>query len=317
MKRGGRSLDQMAHLGFLCRLLLDIEKESAGCAGALHVLLPGETEGTASGHVAASSNGRPAGVVMGEEGRVCWSSSRFYALRLRDVLASEAGIPQAKLESVFEACRKTGLPLGEALVASDLLTSKQLRDALLHQTASALAALVTLAVERGARISEFLPARAKSYQPQFTFSGCELIAEAILQTAECEREAGRPPRTYEAMSAQVGRSICFIETGSAELPAIPIAVSNAKDLSVEEAIDIFRAARSLVRPPTLCALGVEPFTTLLLEDQGCGWLAAYLSPYLCLFEVRDRSESVRLLSSLLDEKRERQRSHGLRNHGLL
>lgn len=277
------------HLEALGRLLDSVESAAVDKPGAMQL------------HLSAGEES-PVGVVMGEQGRICWATSRYYGSSLGHLLSEELDMPLDTLRELFLDCKSKHRPLGEYLVDSGLVGEAQLRRAMLHQTTSALAALVSLELNQGPLLTTFIPSRRRSYDPAFTFATSELILEAVDEEVECHLEAGRPPETFRKMAGRVRTALCLLEGRGEGPPALPVAASGHLDLRLDEVADLYRAAKSVVRPPTLAVAGIEPYA-VLVHHRNRGWLVAYFSPYVCLFEVRHRSEYVRLFSSLLHECR--------------
>jgi len=276
----------MKYLGPLGKTLLAAERESREAAGLLQLLVEDDPE--------------PVGSLMMEKGRVCWAASRLNKTRLTDVLVANSRCSRQELEKIFEHCRESGHPLGEYLVSREVLTAEQFRGALRYQIVSTLASATSmgLLLDSGQR---FVAAQQTSYQPTFTFTGGELMAEAVGQSVDCALEAGPPPPTYTKLADQFPAAVCFWETGEREVPAVPIHYIGFRDLPLEEALVFYSTGRTMAQPAALRAAGVDPFATLM-HHEGHGWLAAYHHPHLCLFKVDDRTSTVRLLSSLLSQE---------------
>ncbi len=279
----------MKSLEQLGRLLLGIEAATPATAGTYLVQEAGAEE--------------PSGRIMVEYGRVCWASSRFYSLRLSDVLAQEAGLQRSQLQTVVRFCREHGKPYGETLIARGLVAPEQLRHALRHQTTSALLAIAKLEIEGRVVLSDFIPTPAKTYDPMFTFSACELLVEAgLLEPIQPppNSSSSRLPNLSKSVRelAPTMRHACFMETRSRELPALPLALTRASKLRLEDAIAIYRSARALARSPPLTAAAIDARITMIRDAGDRGWLLTYDRRYLSMYELRHASDSGRLIRAL-------------------
>jgi len=264
----------METLHLLLRILLRLEDKSAEAAGILPMRL--------------GKNGpegdQEAGMIMAEGGRVCWASSPLSTSRLSDLLLDHSGISRSQIERVFQFCRRTGKPLGEHMVSLGILTRKQLREALLSHTTAAL-----LTLGRGMGKGEVVPtpfqrSPERSYNPMFTFSALELVVAMIRQEPEFRVAVGHPPATFGQLAPRARYALCLLETGWDKLPAIPVDGSReALELSLGEALQLFRSGRPLVAPPTEGATAYPSNTMVRHRDHG--WLASYLPPHLCLYRT--------------------------------
>lgn len=102
-----------------------------------------------------------------QAGRIAWGTTTAERFVFRRYLLETLHVDAEALQGVFEECQRTRKPLGEALVAWQLLTPAQVRDALRAQVQVTLESL-----ERcGAAQTLFLPrgARFAAYDPALTF----------------------------------------------------------------------------------------------------------------------------------------------------
>lgn len=116
-----------------------------------------------------------AGGIVVESGRVCWAVARRMTRRLTDLLRDEQAQPldRSRLEGTLERCRRSGQPIGEALVASGMVSESGLRTALLQQ---AVEAVSVIASDRPASPA-FLPREGSVYRARHTFLSTEIFAE--------------------------------------------------------------------------------------------------------------------------------------------
>lgn len=155
----------------------------------------------------------PAGLILVEEQRVCWATAPG-GRRLTDVLVEEIGVPAETVRQIYQRCQREGTPLGQALVAEGVLADRDLRAALVRQTAEAVVLLAS-APEPPSWISH----RAGSYLPQFTFSAVEVAAHAAA-FATGGRVAERGD-TLGALLSGGGWGAAF----SPGAPALPVALA--------------------------------------------------------------------------------------------
>ncbi len=76
-----------------------------------------------------------------QAGRVAWATTSAERFVFRRYLLETLGVEEEALRTVFEECQRTRRPLGEALVAWNLLTREQVREALRAQVVAALTSL--------------------------------------------------------------------------------------------------------------------------------------------------------------------------------
>lgn len=138
----------------------------------------------AAGELAVfASDASTDGAVFVERGRVCWAGARGMSRRLSDLLAASANVDRVTMEAHYVRCARDGVPLGEHLVGSGIVTSDQLRAALLQHTSESLRALF-----RTPRRTGWVACRGCGYSARFTFATSELLARA---NAEDHREVAR------------------------------------------------------------------------------------------------------------------------------
>ncbi len=144
----------------VARLLTTLDAQYAGRTGVLVFGPPSQ----------------PAGLVLLEEGRICWAAAPRTRRRLTALLRDRIRNPglAGTLEVVYEECRRRNVPLGETLVRKELLSAEDLRDALLQHSVESLRDM------RGALSGphEFRPRGDARYDARFTFSPSELLARS-------------------------------------------------------------------------------------------------------------------------------------------
>jgi hypothetical protein len=115
------------------------------------------------------------GTVLVEEGRVCWATATGMRTRLTDLICGQSKEPveRSLVEAVYRRCQQTRTPLGEALVASRLVTPEGLHGALLQHTSEAL---MQIGASRSS--AAWVPHRAARYDARYTFSPAELLVRS-------------------------------------------------------------------------------------------------------------------------------------------
>jgi hypothetical protein len=112
------------------------------------------------------------GSIFIERGRVCWAAARGLAARLTHLLTEAARISPERMEELFLHCKREGKVLGEFLVARGIVSSEQLRCALLEHTVESMGALCS-----GEATAVWRPRRG-GYAARFTFDTADLVARA-------------------------------------------------------------------------------------------------------------------------------------------
>lgn len=146
-----------------------VESLPAGSAGAL---LIGARE-------------RPLGTILVESNRICWAAAAGMSRRLRDILRNLCGvaISERNLDAIYARCRLERQPLGEALVASGLVSPERMREAIKQHTIESLLALdaaLTSSVWRDTPSwpMSWVEHAGHGYNPRYTFGAAEILASA-------------------------------------------------------------------------------------------------------------------------------------------
>lgn len=178
-----------------------------------------------SGSLVFSDRLHEIGRVMLERGRVCWAVAHSMHRRLTDILRHQSDPPLESrvVESVYLRCRVEEIPLGEALVASGIVSPHGLRSALRQHNAEAIAVLSTVPSER-----TFRDHGVVRYNARFTFSTVELLASIGALTAV---DAARLART-RLKQVLSGRAcgVAFLRHSGARV--LPIGAVDADRLGV-------------------------------------------------------------------------------------
>jgi len=178
----------------------------------------------------AGTDGR--GMVLVEEGRVCWASSREMRRRLTDLLCAE-GSDRATIEEVVQACRRDRTPIGEALLRAGVVTEGGLRAALLRHTSEAIAKL------SGGESESFVPHRHARYDARFSFTPLELLTSIGASWHPEDEDRGRAELAQTLGEQGVG--VAFVPRGK---PMMPVA-SVAWTRTMRELLDFGRWATQL------------------------------------------------------------------------
>jgi hypothetical protein len=205
------------------------------------------------------------GALLVEHGRVCWAAAARMTHRLTDLLVDRSAgrLSRRRLGEVFVRCRRTGRPLGEALVSEGLVSSEGLRDALSTHTTESL--LILGGVEP--LEAEWVPRARASYDARFTFTSVELalaMAERLrapmARRAREELEQVLPERTL---------GVAFDRATSASI-ALPVAALRADALGVR---GLEQLARWAAHTLDLSGAFTSPRSVLARSDDGVTWVA--------------------------------------------
>jgi hypothetical protein len=160
--------------------------------------------------------GSKEGLVLVEDGRVCWVAACGLSRRLTDLLAASAHLDATKMEALYVACAAQQRPLGEYLVSQGVVTADDLRGALLRHTTESLLALT----DRPARV-EWRAKPQGGYSPRFTFTTNELLARTY---AEAHRAVARQAEGELAEAFADGDwGAAFLRSSASAVPE-PIAI---------------------------------------------------------------------------------------------
>jgi hypothetical protein len=172
------------------------------------------------------------GVILVDGGRICWARARDMRERLTDILCQDPRRPLARalVEEAFRRGKEGGIPLGESLVASGLVSEDGLRSALARYNAEALACLAK-ARTQPTRFSM----HGGRYDPRFSFSTTELLA-ALGRPSDPAR-AARASQYLEEVRVEDAFGVAFVRDAESASPAV-IAVDRGCPLRVAETLEI-------------------------------------------------------------------------------
>jgi hypothetical protein len=197
----------------LMRLLAFIDELPPGATGVLHF---GED-----------------GVILLESRRICWAIASVVRMRLTDILRNQSSprLPRAAVEDIYQSCKLSGRPIGEALVASGLISEPGLRGALLKHTGAGLLALAHSA----SAPSAFTVHTRASHDPRFSFAACELAA--TLCALDDPARAVAAQVELESMLVHETSGVAFVRS-EATSGALPIAVDRSCAFPVQDLVEI-------------------------------------------------------------------------------
>jgi hypothetical protein len=165
-----------------------------------------------------------------QHGRVAWATSSTHPFEFAKYIKEHNRIDDATFRHVVEECRRDKLPLGETLVAWDLLTWDDVNAALRHQVRLAL---VTLAELAGARTMFLERKHYVEYNPELTIDLASIApaGPAPRRTAagDLPRPSSKPPSPGLAFElAEDIEGAAWVEILDAErvVDAAPAAVSS-------------------------------------------------------------------------------------------
>lgn len=112
-------------------------------------------------------------LVFVESGRICWAAAPGLAPRLTELLrvVAEPPLTAAQMQQLYEACRRTGRPLGETLLHHGRISPAALSEALLRHTCEALLVLAGAPLRPAAWISR----DGRGYDARFSFTPVQVL----------------------------------------------------------------------------------------------------------------------------------------------
>lgn len=232
------------------------------------------------------------GIVLIEQGRICWAVASSMKRRLVDLLRHQAEptLTKASIESVYNDCRALNKPLGECLVESGLITDLGLWRALRQHNSEAIA---VIAAKMLSTEGEFQHHKHHRYDARFTYSTTEVLVTlgalgdpsvATLARLELKRCVPEGSRGAAYTRDRDGTGI------------IPIGEVGTADVSSETLMDMGAWATSTLDVASAVANEVRAVTGTTPEGQSivawgdCGVIYMALCPTMRSY--------ARLLSSL-------------------
>jgi hypothetical protein len=167
--------------------------------GPLSVLV----EQRRTGELVCANGGIEVHVYM-QEGRVAWGTDSERPLAFGRYLTSECGVGRDELAAFVVECRREKKALGEALVRSGRVTTAQVREALRHQAALAVRALLRMPSGSAA----FFERKGfATYARELTFSLEELLQEDRPSTVHNLPRPSAPPSRAKGHASSVVREV--------------------------------------------------------------------------------------------------------------
>lgn len=180
------------------------------------------------------------GVVLLDSRKICWAVARNSGIRLTDILRNQSTPPLARevVEEIYRKCKGDGRPIGEALLASGVVSEAGLRAALFKQNGEAI---VELARSNTAP-DGFTVHASTGYDPKFSFSACEVLAAL--------GSLGDPARAIAAQ-IELGSTLVHESSGAAFVRseaasgALVIAVDRSCDFPARDLLEVCNWALGL------------------------------------------------------------------------
>jgi hypothetical protein len=173
------------------------------------------------------------GIVLVQSRKICWAVARTMRVRLTDILRGQTTppLPREAVEEIYRACRDSGQPIGEALVASKLVTEMGLRAALFEHNGEAIVALA----QNGALFQRFVSHSKSGYDPRFAFSPCEVLAMLGARDDPARAAAAQSELSDLLVPDSVGAA--FVRS-SAVAGSLVIAVDRDCDFGVGDLMEV-------------------------------------------------------------------------------
>lgn len=178
------------------------------------------------------------GTVLVESRAICWAYAPGMKRRLSTLLRQQRSPPleASYIEQMLDECRRSGTPLGEALLASGQVSQEGLRMALFSHVVEAVARIS----QSGADCVGFTPHYSPSYDPRFVFTTAEILA--ALGARRDRAQAAAAKRGLRTTLVPGTRGLAFVRDG---IGPVAIAVEGAPALRVPEILDMCSWAASL------------------------------------------------------------------------
>ncbi|MEM7051181.1 MAG: hypothetical protein AAF604_16045 [Acidobacteriota bacterium] len=248
--------------------------------------------------VVADFADHPLVTMLWEDRRLCLCHASE-GPRLHRVLADEVGVDP---EWVLGQLRTGGPAWVDRLVTSGRCDAAALRRALGLHVALTLTQSARLALDHTMVSLEVEHQPHSRRTAAFSFTGLEVLTLAARSTLEGVVEAGQPPTGFIAPLISQRRSLCFLELPRGRLKALPLAVTDCPDMTLQEALGAYREARAAIAPAPLESTGLTPEAAMMRRANRRGLVVFYNPPYLTTVETARPSEAVTLLSLYLSKR---------------
>ena len=269
-------------------------------AEVLHLLeVVDDLPRTATGALRIASGAAETGSVLVEGGRVCWAAADGLARRLTDILRhqTEPPLERGRIEDVYALCRRDGLPLGEQLVASGVVTPDGLRRALRQHTAEALVWMT----RAGVAATDWSEHARRRYDARFSFGTGEILA--MIGVMLSPDAAAHARRELDEAVRGGARGLAFVRGGAA-LP-LPVLVTHPEGLTAGEVVDAGRWAVSCL--DLVSAVAPDGRLVACTGRDGAGVVAWVERDLLCVAMCDDAST---LAFVVVTRTRRARRAHG-------
>jgi hypothetical protein len=195
------------------RLLSYVDDLPAGATGALHF----------GDH----------GLILLQSRKICWAVARSMRVRLTDILRSQSTppLPREAVEALYRECKASATPIGEALVASGLVTETGLRAGLLKHNGEGLIALA----QSGAAPDSFVSHSKTGYDSRFAFSSSELLA--MLGFGDDPARAAAAQLELAGALVEESTGAAFARSGTIS-GALVIAVDRGCDVAAADLVEL-------------------------------------------------------------------------------
>ncbi len=174
------------------------------------------------------------GLLLIEDGLVCWSTLPGRKKRLVEILQAASGAKPSAVEDALRACVVAKVPIAEGLMQAGVITKEQLVVALKRDTLESLLIIANTPERRGI----WRPHRGQGYGASIRFSLTELMVEAVAEIFDAPRDA----LTASAESVFGGKAHFMYVSQD----GLPVVVSRSvAALSVPECLALARRAEAL------------------------------------------------------------------------
>ncbi len=202
--------------------------------------LPSDT----SGALLVGAGDRPVGTILVESNRVCWAAAAGMSRRLRDLLRRRCGasISESMLDAIYARCRLERQPLGEALVATGLVSTEDMRATIKQHTVESLVTL-DAALLRATNDAvrdwpmTWVAHAGCGYNPAYTFSVTEILVAAGALSQD-EMTAELVADHLQMLAGEGVAAIAFYGAGDLAGDPVLVASSTSVAMPVRELIEL-------------------------------------------------------------------------------
>jgi hypothetical protein len=178
------------------------------------------SEGSGALHFGDDRHG---GVVLFDDGRVCWAAVPGAGRRLADLVCAHAAVSRREVAAARAECLARGVPFGDALVERKLVDAAGLRALLLRQTSETLVALAEHDTD-----PVWVPHRGAGYRSRFRFTLPEIAASTTATGLAIDIAAARDELAAVVAGAGVGAAF------DVDVDGAPLAFAVRGELDYDE-----------------------------------------------------------------------------------